>query len=165
VADPAEHPSGLTHLVFTRIPYWILGSLMLAGIAIIFANVVGRYVFGYALFWAEETLVYLTIWGVGIGLAAVTFNGDHLNMDLFSSRLRGRAKTLLDGLVMIVFVVCFAFVIRQSYQVVTLFMQSGAVSVSAGIPKAIPHAALLIGFVLALLAAMLRFWNHLKGKD
>ena len=163
MTDPAADSSSFARLVFERIPHWILGTLMLTGIAIIFANVVGRYVFGYALFWAEETLVYLTIWGVGIGLAAVTFKGEHLNMDLFSSRLRGRGKLLMDGLILVAFIVCFGFVIRQSYQVVTLFMQSGAVSVSAGIPKAIPHAALLVGFVLALLAALMRFRNHLKG--
>ena len=43
---------------------------MLVGVAISFANVIARYVFGYALFWAEETLVFLAIWGVFIGVAA-----------------------------------------------------------------------------------------------
>ena len=136
---------------------------MLAGIAIISANVIGRYVFGYALFWAEETLVYLTIWGVGIGLAALTYNGDHLNMDLFSARFGRRGRRVLEIAVLFAFIVCCVFVIRQSVQVVSLFAQSGAVSVAAEIPKVIPHSALLVGFSLALIAAVIRLVRAIRS--
>lgn len=149
---------------FVTLPTWILGALMLAEVAINFANVVGRYGFGRPIFWAEEILVFLTIWGVFIGLAAITYNGAHLNMDLFSARIGGRWKLALNALVAAALVACSVFVIVQSYQVVSLFAQAGQVSLAAGVPKAIPHAALLVGFALTVLAVIVRIRSYLTGK-
>lgn len=147
-----------------RLPQWIMATLMLSGIAIIFVNVVSRYFFGRAIFWAEEVLVFMSMWGVFLGFVAVTFSGEHLNMDLFSARLKGRWKSALNALVVLTLVVCCVFVAVQSWKIVSLFAQSGQVSVAASIPKAIPHAALLVGFSLAALAALVRFRSYLSGK-
>jgi len=154
----------MAQFAFATLPRWILGTLMLTGVAITFANVVGRYAFGRPIFWAEEILVFLTIWGVFVGMAAIAYNGDHLNMDLFSSRVRGRWKLALNGVTTAVLLVCCTFVIFQSFQVVALFAQAGQVSVAAGVPKAIPHAALLVGFVLTVLAVVVRIRSYLAGK-
>jgi TRAP-type C4-dicarboxylate transport system permease small subunit len=154
----------MTRFAFVTLPHWILGTLMLLGIAINFANVIGRYAFGYAFFWAEETMVFITIWGVFVGMAAITFNGDHLSMDLFSAAIRGRWRAVVNGLAVSVMIACCLFVVTQSYQVVALFAQAKQVSVSAGIPKAIPHAAILAGFALAALAVVVRIRSYLSGK-
>ena len=151
-------------LVFVVAPRWILGTLMLVGVAVNFANVVSRYLFGAALFWVEEVLVFLTIWGVFIGMAAIAYEGRHLNMDLFSSLLRGRLRTFVNGSIAALLIACCAFMVVQSYQVVTLFIGAGQVSVAAGVPKAIPHAALLAGFALTAVAVVIRIRAYLSGK-
>lgn len=137
---------------------------MLAGVAINFANVVGRYAFGHALFWAEETMVFITIWGVFIGMAVIAWRGEHLSMDLFSAAVRGRARLALNGLIAATLVACCLFAAVQSWQVTTLFAQASQVSVSAGIPKAIPHAALLVGFTLTAAAVVVRLRAYLTGR-
>ena len=149
---------------FATLPRWILGTLMLAGVAIVFANVVGRYLFGHAIFWAEEILVFLVAWGVFVGMVAIAYDGAHLNMDLFSSRVPGRWRLALNAFRTAVLLACCTFVVFQSYQVVTLFHQAGQVSVSAGVPKAIPHAALLVGFALTVVAVLVRIRSYLTGK-
>jgi len=154
----------MLRFVFATLPRWALGSLMLLGVAINLANVIGRYVFGHALFWAEEVMVFITIWGVFVGLAAITYNGDHLNMDLFSSAIRGPWRVVVNGLAAAAMIACCVFVVLQSYKVVTLFAQAKQVSVGADIPKAIPHAALLTGFALAALAVVVRIRSYLTGK-
>lgn len=162
--EDARGPAAPARFVFGTLPTWLLGTLMLVAVAINFANVIGRYAFGYAIFWAEEVMVFITIWSVFIGFVAITFNGDHLNMDLLSSRVRGGARVVLNAITVFAFVVCCGFVVLQSWKVVSLFAQSGAVSVSAGIPKAIPHAALLFGFAAGALAALVRIRAYLDGK-
>ena len=150
--------------VFSTLPGWILGALMLVGIALNFANVVSRHLFGQAIFWTEEILVYLTIWGVFLGMAAIAYKGEHLNMDLFSAAIPSRWRKLHRGLVAAaMFAVC-AFVAVQSWQIVVLFAGAGQVSIAAGVPKAIPHAALLVGFVLTALAVLVRLRAYLSGK-
>jgi TRAP-type C4-dicarboxylate transport system permease small subunit len=161
---PIRAPGKAAKLVFVALPRWIMGSALLIGLAINLANVIGRYAFGYSLFWAEEVLVYLMIWGVFIGVAAVAFNGDHLNMDLFSSGMRDPWKSIINACMLVVLLLCCGFAISQSWKVVSLFYQAGQVSVAAGIPKAVPHAALLIGFVLMLLAVLVRIRSYLAGK-
>jgi TRAP-type C4-dicarboxylate transport system permease small subunit len=154
----------MARFAFVTLPSWILGVLMLAGIAIGFANVVSRYVFGHALFWAEEVMVFLTIWGVFVGMAAIAYNGDHLRMDLFSARIGGRWRVTLGGLMTLVLLASCAFALTQSFRVVALFVQTGSVSVSAGVPKAIPHAALAAGFALTILAVVVRIRSYFTGK-
>jgi TRAP-type C4-dicarboxylate transport system permease small subunit len=137
---------------------------MLVGVAINFANVVGRYAFGHALFWAEETMVFITIWGVFIGMAAIAWRGEHLSMDLFSAAVEGRWRLALNGVTAATLVICCVFAALQSWQVTMLFLQAKQVSVSAGIPKAIPHAALLAGFSLTAAAVLVRFRAYLSGR-
>lgn len=151
--------------LFVTLPHWAMGSLMLAGVAICFANVVARYFFGRAIFWAEEMLVFIAIWGVFIGVAAAAYQRAHLSMDLFSGRIPARLKLVLNALIAAAILACCGFMLFQSWKVVSLFYQGGVVSVSAGVPKWIPHAALPFGFALTALAVLVRLRFYLTGKD
>ena len=151
-------------LLFVRLPWLLMGSLMLAGVAICFANVVSRYVFGHAFFWAEEVMVFLVIWGVFIGVAAAAYDRAHLKMDLFSQSLKGRTARVLNAAAALTLLACCGFMLVQSWQVVALFYQGGVVSVSAGVPKWMAHAALPTGFALTALAVLVRLRLYLAGK-
>lgn len=150
--------------VFVTLPRWVMGVVMLAGVAICFSNVVARYLFGYALFWAEEVMVFLMIWGVFLGVAAAAYERSHLNMDLFSNTFRGRAVYALNAALVAVLLAACIFMVVQSWQVVTLFYQGGARSVSAGVPKWIAHSALPVGFALMALAVLVRIRHYLGGR-
>jgi TRAP-type C4-dicarboxylate transport system permease small subunit len=150
--------------LFVTLARGVMGILMLAGVAICFANVVARYLFGYALFWAEEVMVFLVIWGVFIGVAAAAYERVHLNMDLFSLSFRGNLLAFLNGLLVAVLLGSCVFMIVQSWQVVTLFYQGGVTSVSAGVPKWIAHLALPTGFSLMALAVLARLAFYLHGR-
>ena len=154
----------MARFLFVTLPHWLLGCLMLAGVAISFSNVVARYLFGHAIFWAEEVLVFVAIWGVFIGMAAAAYGRAHLNMDLFSSNISGHAKLALNAAIVVTLLACCGFMLVQSWKVVSLFYQSGVVSVSAGVPKWIPHAALPVGFALTVIAVLLRLRFYLGGK-
>src|SRR5439155_12582468 len=41
---------------------FVLGAALLIGVALNFANITGRYVFGAPIIWAEEALIYLLVW-------------------------------------------------------------------------------------------------------
>jgi C4-dicarboxylate transporter DctQ subunit len=150
--------------LFVTLPRWLLGGLMLAGVAISFSNVVARYAFGRAIFWAEEVLVFIAIWGVFLGMAAATYERAHLNMDLFSAHIAGRARLAANAAMVATLLAVCGFMLAQSLQVIALFWESGAVSVSAGVPKWIPHAALPAGFALTALAVLVRLRFYLTGR-
>jgi TRAP-type transport system small permease protein len=142
----------------------VLGVLMLVAVLLNFINVFSRYVLGSPIFWTEEVLVMITIWGVFLGAVVATWNGEHLAMDLFSSRLRGPARRVLNASIATATIAVCSFVAYQSYQIVLLFAVTEAVSVGAEIPKVIPHSALLLGFGLSALAVVLRIRSYLDGE-
>ena len=137
---------------------------MLVGVAINFANVIGRYVFGAAVFWAEEVLIILIVWSVFIGAVAITYDNAHIRMDLVSSRFAGVWRTAANGLAWLAFIACGIFVVFQSSEVVTTMAHTGNVSYAAEIPSVVPHAALLTGFVLMVVALFVRTRLYLRGR-
>lgn len=137
--------------------YICLGVVMLGGVALNLANVIGRYAVGKPIFWAEEVLVGMVIWGVFFGTAVVSWRGDHLNMDLFYARMSPRYRLALNCFIASVMVGICLFIAWQSWSILQMFYQTGAVSAGAEIPKIIPHSALMVGFLLSALAVLVRW--------
>jgi TRAP-type C4-dicarboxylate transport system permease small subunit len=145
------------------IPRLILGTLILAGIAINFANVIGRYVFQAPIIWAEEIMIYVMIWAVLMGAVLVSWDGNHLKMDFFTLTLRSPWKETLNFVGATVFLLVCVFVLPQSLRVVELMARFDQRSVIARIPMVIPHSAILLGFFLMLVAVAVRFRMHVTG--
>jgi len=146
------------------VPRVIIGSLILVGIAINFANVVSRHMLGAAIFWAEEILVFLVIWTVLVAAIAITYQGAHLRMDLFAANIVRPWRNLINALTVVAMVVFCSLVVVQSFAVVSTFQRNGTVSIAAGVPLTIPHAAMLVGFALMVLAVLFRLRAYLRGK-
>jgi TRAP-type C4-dicarboxylate transport system permease small subunit len=142
--------------IFVKIPHAIAGTLLLAAIAINIANVVGRYVFSAPVFWAEESLIDILVWGVFIAAGSISYAGNHLSMDFFTAKARAPYRAFLGGLIVVLTVTCAAFVVTQSLQIVSLYYRSGEVSMGAHIPLVLTHSAVLVGFTLMGLAAIIR---------
>lgn len=158
-------PGGMARAVqrIMTVPRVIIGVLILFSIAINFANVVGRHVFLSSIIWAEEAMIYIMVWCVFIGAVLVSWDGRHLRMDLLSVSLRSPWKQIVNFAATIMFLIVCGFIIVQSYGAVSLFARLGQKSTVAGIPMVIPHAALLIGFVLMLIGVAVRFRAHVAG--
>jgi TRAP-type C4-dicarboxylate transport system permease small subunit len=162
--DPSPHrrrPVG--DFCFIRLPTLITGALFLIAIAINVANVIGRYIFSQPIFWAEEVLVFIIIWSIFLAAASIVYRGEQLNMDLFYASMRRPLKLTVNFLILVLLVACSAVVVWQSYKVVTLYWRGGGVSVAAGVPMILPHAAILVGFSLIILAAVVRWRGYLSG--
>jgi TRAP-type C4-dicarboxylate transport system permease small subunit len=148
---------------FMTVPKVIIGVLILFSIALNFANVIGRYVFFSSIIWAEEVMIFIMVWCVFIGAILVSYDGRHLKMDLLSANLKPPLKQIINAAAVAVLLICCGFVAVQSYKATSLFGRLGQESTVAGIPMVIPHAALLIGFVLIIIAVAVRFREHVSG--
>jgi len=146
----------LAELLLHRLPLTLAAFLLLGAIAINFANVVGRYLFLASIYWADEAMVFLVIWSIFLAAVAVTYDGGHLTMDLFSTRLAPRWQRVLDAMIAAVCLVTFAFMAWQAMTVVRTLMRNDQRSIALDIPIAIPHAALLVGFALSALVVAAR---------
>lgn len=146
------------------VPRAVLAALLLAGIALNFANVVGRYVFEEVILWAEEAMIYANVWFVFLGAALVAWDGQHLKMDLFTSNLPKAPRRMVNLLSTIIVLACCIFVLINSFPVVELMAKNKQVSVAGGIPMTVPHVAVLVGFGLVFLAIVVRFRKYVSGR-
>jgi TRAP-type C4-dicarboxylate transport system permease small subunit len=141
-------------LLLRDIPRAAIGVILLAAIAINFANIVGRYVFLAPLPWAEEVLVFLMIWGVCFGASAVTYDNRHLDMDLFVGFFPPRMRSVLEVMKLLVLVGLCAFTAANAATIVGIMARNGQVSITAGVPMTIPYTAFVACFGLIVAAAI-----------
>jgi C4-dicarboxylate transporter DctQ subunit len=153
---PKEKLEAAAELVLHRLPLTLAAILLLAAIAINFSNVVARYLFLASIYWADEAMVFLVIWSIFLAAIAVTYDGGHLTMDLFSARLSPRWQRALDGAIAAVSILTFAFMAWQALTVVRTLLRNDQRSIALDIPIAIAHSALLVGFVFSALVVAVR---------
>ena len=80
------------HFGLISVPRAIIGCMILVGILINVANVIGRYMFLEPIIWAEEIMIYIMVWTVFIGAILVTFDGQHLKMDATRTAFLGNER-------------------------------------------------------------------------
>jgi TRAP-type C4-dicarboxylate transport system permease small subunit len=149
--------------IAVSLPRLILGVLCFTGIAINFANVVGRYVFSAPIIWAEEILVYIMIWCVFIGAILVTWEGRHIKMDLLAVSMPVPWRYIVNGLMVLTFILICLFVMKQSWTLTAMMAEVDQQSVVARLPMAAVHASILVGFTLMLLAVLVRLKAYVTG--
>jgi len=154
----------IARLIFVRIPQVVCGTLFLVSVGINIANVIGRYIFGHAIGWAEEVLVLNMMWMVFIAAGTVAFRGAHLNMDLFVSSFPRPLLFVINLVIAALFIFCCGFIAYQSSIVIRLHLANHAVSFGAGIPLAIPAIAVCFGFIITAVAVLVRFPKYLSGR-
>ena len=74
-------------IAFRAIPLSLAATLLIVAVAINLANVIGRYAFQAAIYWAEEAMIYMAIWSIFLAAVAIAYDGADLTMGLFSARL------------------------------------------------------------------------------
>lgn len=142
-----------------------LGALIFTGVALNFANVVGRYVFLKPIIWAEEVLVFIMIWCVMLGATLVTWENQHLRMDAVYHLTPPRVRRWLNLLSTLAFLVAGVFVLVQSARVVAVVAGTGQRSVVAEIPMVIPYGALPVSFGLIVAVLVWRFRAFVRGDE
>jgi TRAP-type C4-dicarboxylate transport system permease small subunit len=131
----------------------VLGLAFIGAVCLNFANVVGRYAFGRAIFGADEMQTYVMVWMAFVGAIAVTWRNAHLRMDVLVTYLPRWLQRTLRVVELVLMLATAGFVFKQSWQYAGQMASMGRRSDAAAIPMAIPHSAVAVGFgVIALIA-------------
>ena len=154
----------IEEFIFIRMPHLAGGILFLIAAALNIVNVIARYVFSNPIFWAEEILIFIIIWGVFLVAGSITYRGGHLNMDLIYATLSPRWKRAVNIAIALTLIVCTVYTAMQSWKVVMLHYRNQGVTAGTDIPLVFPHMALLFGFSFMALAAMVRIRSYISGR-
>jgi TRAP-type transport system small permease protein len=113
----------------------LLVALSIFLIVIVFANVVGRYVFNYSLAWAEEASRFIFIWVIFIGSVLANEKYEHMNLDILIQWLKADRGRIVQIIAQVIILVVLAMVIRGGWiaTVENLSWTSPAMEISYGL--------------------------------
>lgn len=118
-------------------------------------SVVLRYVLNTPQVWTDELSGYLLVALVMFGLGETVRRGDHINVDLFTSRLGPRGQVLARVWGLVAMIAVASVLLVRSWDMVAFSHMVGLLSDGyLSIPIWIPQSSLLIGFSLMILASV-----------
>jgi TRAP-type C4-dicarboxylate transport system permease small subunit len=140
----------------------LLGAALIVAVLYNFVNVVGRYIVGRTFISADEVQIYIMVYIAFLGAAVATWRRAHLRMDVLVHRLPRRAQTVLGVVELALTVLLAAFVCYVAWGYVKQMAGLDARSQNAGIPMWLPHSAIVLGFGLIAILAVLQFLQSLR---
>jgi len=137
-----------------------LGITLIAAILLNFSNVIGRYVFGYSILWADEVEMFILVLVTFLGAAIVGWQRQHLAMDVLRNKFPPPLAALVTIIEAAALVAIAVLVCIHSYSYAQQMLMLGRTSDNAGIPMWIPHSFVAIGFALLAFVAI---WQAVTG--
>jgi C4-dicarboxylate transporter DctQ subunit len=133
----------------------LAGALLIASVALNFANVIGRYFFSASIYWAEEAMLFLMVGCVFLGNGVVAWYGRQIRMDVIVAMMPAKVRDALHLFSELVLIVTALTVVVFAWPVIRDLYDFDQRSQSADVPLFIPQALIPIGLsIMAFLVAV-----------
>lgn len=121
-------------------------AMMGVMVALVFGNVVARYVFNRSFIWAEELSQYLMVWVTFLGAGLAFAQGRHVAVEMLQDALPGPIGRALRTFVMVLVLVFLATLAVLGFQFAVFAWDQETPVMN--IPFGIPYLAVPIGAIL-----------------
>ncbi len=149
--------------VLLRITELVAACILASIVAILFAQIISRYVFRISLSWPEEIARYLLVWLVFIGGAAAIGAGQQLVVDMLTEFASRRMKRVIRIVAAIGGLLGLAILV---YTALPLFGPAArTVSPASGLPLFWVYLALPVGSAIAAIFLLDELFRDLTGKS
>lgn len=151
--------------VWNHLEELILVPSFMFSTALVFIQVIMRYVFHNSLTWSEELVRYIYIWQCWIGVAYAVQTGSHLRITLVRDRMGAKGQQILEIIVRIIWVGFALFICYQGIQAVNIIMSFGQKSSAMRIPMQFVYMAVPVGMILMSIRLIEKTIKELLHKD
>ena len=128
---------------------YLLAFGMLFTTVLLFVNVVLRYFFSSAIFWAEEVLRYCIVWISFIGTAVCVQDDSHISIDILSASLKPKGKRILKMFLQVAGIAFSVFFFIVSIKFIGQIKATNQVSATIGnMPMYVIYLCMPISFAL-----------------
>ncbi len=138
----------------------LVGMVMTCVVFLLFVNVILRYIFGYAIPWAEEVTRYTLLWTVFVGAGVIAREGAHVSMEAFFNLLSARLQRIGFLAINIFCVATIVAVFFLGMGIVRLVIETGQTTEAAFIPMWLIYGAFPVGSILMILGYVETAWRH-----
>ena len=148
---------------------YILAFCMLFTTGLLFVNVILRYFFHSAIFWAEEVLRYCIVWMTFIGASTCVKEESHISIDILSTAVKPRGKKILTLFLQLVGMVFGLFFLAVSLRFILQIRSSNQVSATIGnVPMYLIYLCFPVSFILYAIRSaevFVRTWKSLRKEE
>lgn len=141
-------------------------GLFLMLVAVVFFQVVARYVFDAPPFWTEELARFTLIWITFIGAGLVHHHGEHIAVNSIREALPRRPQALLDVLISLLVLAVLIVFAKAGHSILAIGTQTAP---ALGISMRYVYGALLVGTALMIFVTVTQLVVRLsaltKGAD
>lgn len=134
--------------------------ILVASIAYIsvcmFIQVIARRVFNNSLFWSEESIRYVFIWMMFMGLGIGIRDDKHIKIDAIKNLLKPKAVYVLGLVSDFIFLGYSAYIFYYSVRVFVSFFEQPQFSPALGVPMHLVYLAAPVGFGLLIIRLVQR---------
>ena len=146
-------------------PEGIAATLVLvAMVATVFLQVVGRAGLSHPPIWTEELSRWLFVWMIFLGLPEVERTGAHLQVELLPNMLPATARMVLFTIIDLVMLAVVSDLVWVGYKTVVRTMRATAVTMpttDAFLYAAFPVAGIFV--ILRVAQRLVRRWRALRS--
>ncbi len=144
---------------------YLLAFGMLFTTVLLFVNVILRYFFHSAIFWAEEVLRYCIVWISFIGTAVCVQDDSHISIDILSSSLKPKGKRILKICLQIAGIIFSVFFFIVSIRFIGQIKATNQVSATIGnMPMYVIYLCMPISFILYFIHSAQQLISLLRNK-
>ncbi len=128
---------------YNNIEKWILITMTIVMVIVIFSQVFTRYVMGNALYWSEELGKFIFVWISWLGVSAGMKEKEHIQVLMIHTALfkKGCKKTVkvLEILVSVLWFITSIIICIHGSQIVGMQMETGVYGASTQLPMWIAY--------------------------
>lgn len=143
----------------------LLFSALAFSVALIFTQVVMRYVFRDSLSWSEELARYLFVWYTWVGTSYAVAQHRHIRIEILSDFLKGGAKVFLEKMVLVIWAAFSFFLTWEGFQTVKIIAERGQTSAALEIPMYFAYAAVPVGACLMAVRLVIELFSKQNSTD
>lgn len=140
--------------------YFIFISLLLM-VIIVFANVLGRFVFNFSFTWSEEAARYLMIWATFIAASLGVKKGSHITLDILTVYLPEKANRIIRAISYVLSITYTALILFIGVPFIMDMANKGQLSPALQFPVHFVYLAIVVGSVLMMVRYILLFINDI----
>ncbi|MCE5201286.1 MAG: TRAP transporter small permease [Synergistaceae bacterium] len=148
--------------------YLLVYSLMFS-VALIFVQVIMRYIFSNSLSWSEELARYLFLWQIWVGASYAVKEHRHLRIEMIQDFIKDPTrKKIFELFVLSLWLGFSLFLTFEGASLVSLLFQRGQVSPAMRVPMAYAYASVPVGCALMsirLICEMVKIRSSINKRE
>ena len=148
---------------FSRFERFFLAGTILFTSLLLFVNVIMRYVFHNAIYWAEELVRYMMVWLIFLGGSQVAKHEGHITVDVVQMAVPPRVRTVMVHGVRIVAVLFCLVLAYYSYLQMMRVYASKQISPAMELPMWIPYLSVPVASTLMAVRYLQKLWGSLRS--